>query len=454
MAKILLADDEQQIRRMMTYHLEKEGHQVTACADATEALEKFRSGNFDLVITDLRMPRMSGTDLLREIRQHDPELPVIVLTAYASVESAVEAMKLGAGDYIFKPPRIDEITIKLNALFERTSLRKENRRLKDELERNYGFDSIIGESRAIKELIEGLRPLARDPDISVLITGESGTGKELVARALHYSGPRSGGRFAAVNCAAIPDALFESELFGHEKGSFTDARDLKKGMFETADGGTLFLDEISSIPLPLQAKLLRALEEKEIRRVGGTEQVPVDIRIIAATNADLEALSAEGGFRQDLFYRLAVARVALPPLRERQGDVRRLARHFLEKFNEQKGRNLSFSEDALEMLEAREWKGNVRELENLVEMLVVTANGKSILASNVPSGAGFISPEVTEQAGDFHAARKQVVEAFEREFLLHHLKKNRWNVSRTAEAVGISRRALHSKMNEYRMSEE
>lgn len=455
MAKILLLDDEHQIRRAVELHLEKNGHEVSACEDGRDGLDCLEQEDFDLVITDLKMPRVSGIELLRSMRENNVQIPVIVLTAFASVESSVEAMKLGAADYIPKPPQLDEITLKVNKILSRQKLVEENLRLKKALEDKFQFGEIVGKSSAMQKMFERLKPLANDGNISILLTGESGTGKELIAKAIHYNGPRSGKSFVAVNCGALPEHLLESELFGHEKGAFTDAKNLKKGLFEIADGGTLFLDEISSMPLAMQVKLLRAIEEREIRRVGGTKDIPLDIRFVAASNQNLEKLVAEENFRQDLYYRLAVATVRIPPLRERGGDIRLLARHFLDRFNGEKNKRVEIEPEAIKILEKYSWQGNVRELENLIELLVVTASSDKIKISDLP---GHIFKSSISQNSDFSAddsgddlktALAQITKQFEREFIGEQLKKHLWNITKTAEAIGISRGALHSKMKDY-----
>ncbi|HUF05563.1 MAG TPA: sigma-54 dependent transcriptional regulator [Aridibacter sp.] len=456
MAKILLIDDETDIRKPIELHLKREGFDVTACRNGKEGLDEFSSGEFDLVITDIKMPKLDGTGFLKEIRGLGSRVPVMMLTAFASVESAVEAMKLGADDYICKPPRLDEITIKARKLIESGSLARENQRLKGELDRRFGLEGIVGESDALREQLERLRPLARDRDISVLILGESGTGKELFARAIHQNGPRAGNPFVAVNCAALPENLIESELFGHEKGAFTGAASGKKGLFEAAEGGTLFLDEISSMPKETQAKLLRAIEAKEVRPVGGTDSKRVDIRLISAANRDLSEMVSGGSFRSDLYFRIAVATLEIPPLREREGDIRLLAQHFLEQFNAAKGRSAEFGPGVLTILESHAWPGNVRELENLIEMLVVTASSETISNDDLPgplrSTAEASEPEAARDGG-LKEARGRLVAEFERKFILENLEKNRWNVSKTAEAIGLSRPALHSKMNEYGLAD-
>jgi two-component system, NtrC family, response regulator AtoC len=455
MAKILLLDDEEQIRRVIALHLGKRGHEVIAGNDGREGLDHLARSRFDLVLTDLRMPRVSGLELLKAMREDGLSTPVIVLTAYASIESAVEAMKLGAADYIGKPPQLDEITIKVANLLAQQALVEENRRLKEELEDRFHPQGIIGNSHAIKQVIEKVKLLARDPDIAILLMGESGTGKELIARTIHYHSPRAKFPFIAVNCGALPESLLESELFGHEKGAFTGAAAEKKGLFEAAHHGTLLLDEIDALPLPMQVKLLRALDDHEIRRVGAVKNIPVDLRIISASNQDLEQLVEEKNFRQDLYYRLAVATIVLPPLKERHGDLPLLVEHFLKQFNRAKNKTLTIDLEAITRLEAYAWPGNVRELEHLVEVLVVTAGSEVINAEQLPEkfkkpkAAGEIPTHPESLTDDLKAATKSMTAKFEREFILRQLEKHHWNITQTAQAIGLSRAALHTKMKEY-----
>ena len=460
MAKILLLDDEESIRRVIALHLGKHGHEVSTGKDGQEGLDLLALERFDLILTDLKMPRVSGMEVLNSIRRQGLSIPVLVLTAYATIESAVEAMKLGAADYIGKPPQLDEITIKVNNLLTQQDLVEENQRLKEELKGRFQLEGIIGRSRAITEAIEKAKLLARDPDIEILLTGESGTGKELIARAIHYSGSRAKFPFVAINCGALPENLLESELFGHEKGAFTGAAGEKKGLFEVAHRGTLLLDEIDALPLQMQVKLLRALDEHEIRRVGAVRNIPVDLRIISACNQDLERLVEEKAFRRDLFYRLAVATVLLPPLRDRKGDVPLLIDHFLAKFNLAKNKALAIEPEAVLRLEAYAWSGNVRELEHLIEVLVVTAPSDLITTASLPekfrretsdprlqtSDSGL---QTESLPNDLKAATKSMTVKFEREFILRQLERHRWNITQTAQAIGLSRAALHAKMKEY-----
>jgi DNA-binding NtrC family response regulator len=455
MAKILLLDDEPHTRRVIELHLGKQGHDVTSGGDGQEGLATLSRETFDLIITDLRMPKVGGMELLKEMGERGIATPVIVLTAFTSIETAVDAMKLGAADYIGKPPQLDEITLKVNNLLNRQTLVKENQRLRKELRGRFNLEGIVGRSEAIKGVLEQANTLARDRDISVLLIGESGTGKEMVARAIHYNSPRANGPFVPINCGALTEALLESELFGHERGAFTGAMSEKKGLLELAHCGTLFLDEVSAMPAAMQVKLLRALEQKEIRRVGGTRTISVDIRVVSASNQDLERLVEEKSFRADLYYRLAVATIFLPPLRVRRGDVPLLISHFLETFNEAKGKKLTFASEAIALLEAYPWPGNVRELEHLIELLTVTLPSGDIKPERLPdrykklAGAAPEEPESEESGDNLKTATKNRIAKFEREFIGRQLEKHRWNVSRTAQAIGLSRAALHAKMKEY-----
>ncbi len=458
MAKILLLDDEEQIRRAIELQLKKSGHEVFSCVDGQEGLDMLGGMDFDLIITDLQMPNITGIELLQRLNEKNKLIPTIVLTGFASVESAVEAMKLGAVDYITKPPQLDEITLKVENLLSRQELVEENKRLKRELEDKFQFEGIIGKSPAMLEMFDKLKPLSDDANISILLIGESGTGKELTAKAIHYNSPRKDKPFVAINCGALPEHLLESELFGHEKGAFTDAKELKKGLFETANNGTLFLDEIGSMPIEMQVKLLRAIEEKEIRRVGGTKTIPLNVRFIAASNQNLEKLIDENKFRQDLYYRLAVAMINLPPLRKRNGDVRLLTQYFLEKLNREKEKSVEIESDAINILEKYDWRGNVRELENLIELQVVMAANGKITVSNLPqkiknnSLNESININSENLNRDLKSATKLLVENFEQEFIKQKLKENNWNISSTAEEIGISRGALHSKIKLYKLN--
>ena len=447
MAKILVIDDEKQIRRVIELQLSKAGHEIILCANGKEGLDKLADCDFDLIITDLRMPKVTGIELLKELRDRKSKTPVIVTTAFGSVETAVEAMKLGAVDYLTKPLQLLELSLRVDGIFSKVQLIEENKRLRKELVGKFQMGKIVGRSPAMQRVVKQLRPLSNDGNISILLTGESGTGKELVANAIHYNSPRVEESFVAINCAALPDHLLESELFGHEKGAFTDAKELKKGLFEVADRGTLFLDEIASMPMNIQAKLLRAIEEGEIRRVGGTKNIPIDVRFIAASNSDLEKLVEKEEFRQDLYFRLAVATVKLPALRNRDGDIRLLTQHFLEGYNHEKDRDISLAPEVFRLLEKHSWQGNVRELENLVELLVVTSSEERVFIADLPENIGSSS----NQRDDFFEVGQNLKAAsrgFERAFITKYLGENDGNISKTARVIGISRSALHVKIKD------
>jgi two-component system, NtrC family, response regulator PilR len=384
MASILIVDDEQSMRDFLRVMMQKQGYDVQTASSGSEAKERMRAGGIDLVVTDVMMPDVSGIDLLEHIKREMPDTSVIVITAYASHDTAVEAMKLGAEDYITKPFNVDEFAIIVRRTLQRKELAEENVQLRRELKREHSFENIIGKSRPMIELFNVIERVAATPT-TVLITGDSGTGKELVARAIHFNSPRADKRFISVNCGALPDTLLESELFGYEKGAFTGADRRKIGLFESAAGGTLFLDEIGNTPSPMQVKLLRAMQERRLRRVGGTEEIPVDVRIIAATNVDLEELVEEGTFREDLYYRVNVIRINIPPLRERREDIMLLALHFLDKFASAANRPIrGFSDSARRLLESYRWPGNVRELENAIERAVALEAGEVITEASLP----------------------------------------------------------------------
>ena len=370
MKKILVVDDEPSLRELLDIMLRKEGFAVTVAATRALAVDALTKAPVDLVITDLRLPDGDGLDILRQVKSTSPETVVIVMTAFSSTQSAVTALKLGAHDYIIKPFDVDELRIVIRKALEQQQLQSENLLLKADFRARYGLGKLVGVSPRMVAVMEMLRSIAPTGS-SVLITGESGTGKELVARAVHALSSRRDAPFVSINCAALPETLLESELFGHVKGAFTDAYQHKKGLFEVAHRGTLFLDEISEMATAMQVKLLRALQERRIRRVGGTDEISVDVRLIAATNRPVEALVSEGRLRQDLFYRINVIHVHLPPLRERGEDIPVLARHFLERYGKEMGKSVrDLAPRALELLEQHSWPGNVRELENVIERAV------------------------------------------------------------------------------------
>ncbi|MDD5450871.1 MAG: sigma-54 dependent transcriptional regulator [Desulfovibrionales bacterium] len=385
MESILIVDDEKNYLIVLKELLSEENYEVVTAENAPQALEIFKESDFDLVLTDMKMPNMDGIELLENIRSVNSEIPVIVMTAYATVEKAVKAMKKGAFDYVTKPFQNEELKITVRKAIDLYKLKRENLNLRHEVSRKYQFGNIIGKSPAMLKLYEMIEKVA-DTKATVLITGETGTGKELVAKAVHYNSPRKNNAFVSVNCAAIPETLLESELFGHEKGSFTGAIAMRKGRFELADGGTIFLDEIAEMPAALQAKLLRALQEMEFERVGGTKTLKIDVRVIAASNKDLKKEVETGNLREDLYYRLNVVRLHLPPLRERPGDIPLLAAHFLNKYGQAVGKShLEILPAAMRQLYARSWPGNVRELEHVIERAVILASGHEITPADMAS---------------------------------------------------------------------
>ncbi|MDX9730394.1 MAG: sigma-54 dependent transcriptional regulator, partial [Bdellovibrionales bacterium] len=368
--RILVVDDEESIREFLDIMLRKEGYDVTCVEDGQKAMDILKKKTFDLIISDLQMPNVTGIELLKHCRETYPDVLFMMITAFGTAESAVEAMKMGAYDYITKPFKIDEVRINIANALRSRNLEVENRVLRKELQKEYSFQNLVGNSEAMHKIFELIRKVSDSPT-NVLVTGESGTGKEMVAKAIHYNSPLKDRPFVSVNCGAIPENLVESELFGHKKGSFTGAVSDKDGLFEVADGGTLFLDEIGELPLASQVRILRAIQEKTVRRVGGTEDIKVEVRIIAATNRDLEQMVQHGTFRQDLYYRLNVINIRTPALRERRDDVPLLANHFLTKYGERFGKTIqTISKEAMDLLKRYDFPGNVRELENIIERTV------------------------------------------------------------------------------------
>jgi DNA-binding NtrC family response regulator len=381
---IHIIDDEPIIHEVLGDLLTSEGYEVEISSGGKEALKKFDSQSYDLVLLDLLMPGMDGIEVLEHIKRRDPEAQVIIITAYASVESAISAMKSGAFDYVQKPFKHDELLLTIKRAIEHKHLQQENIRLKDELGKKFSFENIIGKSKQMQDIFETIKAVSPTRS-TILIQGESGTGKELVARAIHQNSNWTGSPFISVNSGSLPPDLLESHLFGHVKGAFTGAATLKKGLFEAADKGTIFFDEISSLNLETQAKLLRVMQEKEFMRLGGTSIIKVDVRVIAATNTSLEELIQKGVFREDLFYRLNVIKIELPPLRQRSGDVPLLVKHFLDIYNKENNKNIQqVADEVLELMEDYHWPGNIRELENLIERAVVLSRGDTITLENIP----------------------------------------------------------------------
>jgi two-component system response regulator HydG len=442
-ARLLVVDDEAGMRKSLAIMLRREGYDVTEAAGGAAAAAHLEGEAVDLVITDLRMGGVSGLDLLRLVKQMSPEVEVIVMTAYGTIEVAVEAMKSGAFDFVTKPFQLEEILHRVRNALERRRLRSEVHRLRSEATAAFGFDGIIGVSPAIRR-VTGLLSRAAQSDSTVLLTGDSGTGKELAARALHAASRRAAGPFVSVSCAAFPETLLEPELFGHVKGAFTGALAARTGLLEAANGGTFLLDEVGEASPTIQTKLLRVLEERTIRRVGDNRSVPVDVRLVAATNRDLEAAIAEKQFRTDLFYRLNVIRIHLPPLRERVEDIPLLARHFLACHGRRQGREtLSLSPEAMEILRGSPFPGNVRELSNVIEQAVALATGPVIEAGDLPER---LSPESRAQG----AAPKTLAD-LERNLIVERIQARGGNLNLVAEDLGFSRTTLWRRMKEYQI---
>ncbi len=447
--KILIVDDELPQLELIGGFLKKQGFDVVEAEGGEKGLEKFRLESFDLVLTDQKMPKMSGVELLKSIRALNPEAAVIVMTAFGSIETAVSAIKEGASDYLTKPLNLDELLHRIKAVKERNRLLTENRDLREALQERCRIDGIIGESGHMQEVLSLVRRVAPS-EATVLIRGESGTGKELIAQAIHYSSPRASRPLVRLNCAALPETLLESELFGHEKGAFTGAYATRKGRFEVANGGSLFLDEIGDLPLHLQAKLLRVLQEKEFERVGSSKPIPVDVRILAATHRDLEKLIQAGQFREDLYYRLNVVTVVLPPLRERRQDIPSLLDHLVKKFAEKNAKTIKgFTQEARDALLRYDYPGNVRELENIVERATVITRDEVIGRSDLP-----LTVQTSEKLDDRGTNITAVVEGLERKMIKEALAQSDGVQTRAADKLGITERALRYKLKKYGLQGE
>jgi two-component system NtrC family response regulator len=442
--RILVVDDEASQRELVSGYLKKQGYQVLAAGGGEQALEIFRREPMELILTDQRMPDLSGLDLLKAVRSINPEIQVIVMTAYGNVETAVEAMRDGAADYLTKPLNLDELRQKIQRIVERHRLYDENRALREELKARHRIEGIIGDSGRMVEVISLVHRVAAS-EATVLIRGESGTGKELIAKAIHYASPRATRPLVRVNCAALPETLLESELFGHEKGSFTGAIASRKGRFELADTGTLFLDEIGDLPLHLQAKLLRVLQEREFERVGSSQPIKVNVRILSATHRDIESLMRAGQFREDLYYRLNVVTILVPPLRERRQDLPLLMDHFLKLFAAKNGKTLrGFSRAARDALLRYDYPGNVRELENLIERAVVLCRSDVIGRGDLP-----LTLEEAEAPDGPQSHLTAAVEGLERRMIKEALKRSEGIQTRAADFLGITERALRYKLKKY-----
>jgi two-component system response regulator AtoC len=452
--RILIVDDEESMRHVLSIMLKKAGFDVEAAANGQLALDALQRGAFDAVLCDIRMPELDGVGFLKALGDRAQDLTVVMMSAFGTIDTAIEAMKLGAYDYISKPFKSDEILLTLRKAEERERLRRDNARLLSEVQQTYSYDSIVGKSAPMQEVFKTLQKVSGYKS-TVLLMGESGTGKELLARAIHYNSPRRDRAFVAVNCGAIPENLLESELFGHLKGAFTDASRNKKGLFEEAHEGTLFLDEIGELPLPLQVKLLRVLQEEEIRRVGDVKAIKIDVRVIAATVKDLEKEVKGGRFREDLFYRLNVLPLHVPPLRARKDDIPVLVDHFVRKHNARLEMKVSgLTPEALELLIEYEWPGNVRELENVIERALVLTDTLHIQVINLPpSVRDFRSQNRLELLKDEYSIKK-TSRILEEELIRKALAKTRGNRTHAAKLLEISHRALLYKIAEYGIEDE
>ncbi|MDW7761778.1 MAG: sigma-54 dependent transcriptional regulator [Acidobacteriota bacterium] len=443
---IHVIDDEPIIQEVLGQLLAAEGYDVEISSSGEEGLAKHAAQTFDLVLLDLLMPGMGGIEALQKILKIDPYATVIIITAFASIESAISAMKLGAYDYIQKPFKNDALLMTVSRALAHRKLQEENTRLREELRRKFSFENIIGKSQRMQKVFELIQAVAPSRS-TILIQGESGTGKELVARASHTHSPRSEAPFIVVNSGSLPPDLLESHLFGHVKGAFTGAVALKKGLFEAADQGTLFFDEISSLNIETQAKLLRVLQEREFMRLGGTKTIRVDVRIIAATNTDIEELIAQKTFRKDLFYRLNVIKIELPPLRDRKEDIPLLARHFIDVFSRENDKEVEgISEDALEILDAYHWPGNVRELENLMERAVVLSNVPLITREHLPP---FLTADRFEDSGisgDGSLVLKDRLQEYQKKLILTALRKTKGAQNKAAQLLGVKPTTLNEMM--------
>ncbi len=455
---ILIAEDEEKMRRVLEINLQ-DRYRVLQARDGEEALRIFKENEVNLLLADMRMPEKDGLSLLREVKRIRPEIPVILITAYGTIESAVRAMKDGAMDYLLKPIKMDEVELVIEKALLHADLINENRKLREEIKSLYGVDNIISRDQKMIEIMGIIRQVA-DSKATVLIEGESGTGKELVARAIHLNSQRASSPFIVVNCSAIPKELLESELFGHEKGAFTGAEKRKIGSFEMAHRGTLFLDEIGEMPKDLQVKILRAIEGYRFRRVGGSEEIDVDVRLISATNRDLRSAVAQGEFREDLFYRLNIVPIKLPSLRERKGDIPLLVSHFIEKYRKEiKGKAIEISESALKALESYSWPGNVRELENCILRAILLARSNRIEADDLPlevrGEEGRVLQIIPKDSEELKRMkwqlRRKAEDELEMAFLKEALKRNRGNISKTALDVKMDRRQLQNLIRKHRI---
>jgi two-component system response regulator AtoC len=443
---ILIIDDEENMLHMLKTLLSKEGYEVVTATNGTEGLERIETDSFDTILCDIRMPEMDGLSFLKAAKEKNPDSTIIMMSAYGTIDLAVEAMKHGAYDYVSKPFKPDEIILTLKKAEERERLRKENIFLKKEIKKEFGFENMITKNDKMFQIFETIHKIS-DYDTSVLIIGESGTGKELVAKAIHYNSKRNGKPFIAINCGAIPENLLESELFGYVKGAFTDAYQNKKGLFEEANGGTLLLDEIGELPSNLQVKLLRALQEGEVRKIGDTKQIKLDVRIIAATSRNLAQEARKNNFREDLFYRLNVIQIDLPPLRERREDIPLLVNHFINRYNEKhhlKVKNISSA--ALNILVEYDWQGNIRELENAIERAIILSESSCIEVSALPPDIRKSETFEDKELGNDEYSIKKIHLIMEEQLIRKALNKTNGNRTQASKLLEISHPSLLSKM--------
>jgi DNA-binding NtrC family response regulator len=443
---IIIVDDEEIVRTSLSSWLIEDGYDVVAVASGKQAIEELHKCHCDLMLVDLKMPEMDGLELMKEVKKFLPDMPIIIMTAYATVDTAVKAIKEGAFDYLMKPFDPEEISITIKKIIKQQMLEQENLYLRKELSKQFQFHQLYSKNKKMQEIFELIKTVART-DVTVLIHGETGTGKELIARAIHAESSRKDKPFIAVSCASLTETLLESELFGHEKGAFTGAATMAKGMFEMADKGTIFLDEIGDISPKLQMDLLRVLETKEIVRIGSSLPIPVDVRVIAATNKDLLKAIEKGTFREDLYYRLNVITIDIPPLRERPEDIPLLVEHMIERVNLETGKSVKrVSEDAMALLIQYKWPGNIRELKNVIERSVVLAKDNVITVNEV-------GPCVSRGIKDPESVKDMSLESVEKNHIARVLNDNNWNISISAQILGIDRTTLYNKIKKYNLQQ-
>jgi len=445
---ILVIDDEAAQRDVLTGYLKKKGYKIFSASSGKEGIETARTNSVDIILSDFKMPDLNGIEVLENVKKLNPEISFVIVTAYGTVENAVKAMRLGAFDYISKPVDLDELDLMIERIIEHKNLKSENQLLKTQLQEKYKISSIVSQSQKMEEVINVAARVA-DSKANVLITGENGTGKEVLAKAIHYISPRKDSAFVAVNVPALTETLLESELFGHEKGAFTSADKMKKGRFEIAHGGTIFLDEVGDIPQSIQVKLLRVLQEHQFERVGGTEKIEIDVRIIAATNKELEQKIKDGTFREDLYYRLNVVSIKIPPLRERKEDILPMIEGFIDKYSkENKKDKLEISKEAADVLMKYNYPGNVRELENIIERAVVLTRGKVITLNDLPINIkGFKEEKTLAVIGK--GTLTEQVEAIEKQLIFDALQESGGNQTKAGKLLGLTERNLRYKLKKY-----